>query len=87
MIKPKEPNTLLGRAMAEQDEAGGRFANLAPRIVTGAEPIPRVPALPPSSPWHHDPTPPERPLGIDINAVPKIGMEIRLPDPEGADDD
>jgi hypothetical protein len=84
MIKAKPEQTLLGRAMAEADEAGGRFANLSPRLVTGAEPIVRVPAQPPSSPWHHDPTPPERPLGIDINAVPKIGMEIRLPQ---ADDD
>jgi hypothetical protein len=65
-----ESNTYFARAQADADLAGGRFAKIDARRVTG---VPLYPALPASSPFHHDPVPPEPSLGIDVNAMEPIG--------------
>ena len=48
------------KADAEQERlAGGRFKNEVNSRVTG---VPTYPPQPETSPWHHDPVPPEPPL-------------------------
>jgi len=65
-------NTLHGRASADLDlENTGRHAKHN-TVVTGGADYPR---LPEASPWHHDPVPPEAPLGIDVNALEPVGTE------------
>jgi hypothetical protein len=63
-------DTYFSRAVAEADMAGGRFARIEASRVTG---VPRVPALPVSSPWSHDPVPNEAPLGFCIDAIEPVG--------------
>jgi hypothetical protein len=73
VVKSKLEGTLLGRALAHREEAqGGRYVleGGEPTIITGATAVPAVPALPASSPWSHDPVGNERPLRIDVNAMP-----------------
>ena len=55
-----------------EDLAGGRYAAMGKPSVTGSTPAIRYPAQPPNSPWHHDPLPPEPPLGIDVNAMEPV---------------
>ena len=71
-------DTMHGRAIAEQDTVGGRYAAEARTRVTGATPAPQYPALPASSPWASDPVPAEEPLGIDINAVEPVGTHTEV---------
>jgi hypothetical protein len=50
----------------------GRFNN-NDTIVVGSHSGPIYPALPSSSPWHHDDVPPEEPLGYSVEAVEPVG--------------
>jgi hypothetical protein len=71
VVKSKLEGTLLGRAVAHREEAqGGRYVLEGEPAITGATAQPTVPALPACSPWHHDPVGRERPLRIDVNAMP-----------------
>jgi hypothetical protein len=63
--------TLHGRASSDLDlENSGRFAK--PHAVIGVD-APDYPKLPASSPWHHDPVPPEEPIGVSIDAHEPVG--------------
>jgi hypothetical protein len=65
----------FNRAQSEiGSELGGRFKHLSTTSVT---PVPQYPQQPPNSPFHHDPTGAEPPLGIDVNAMPGVAQ----PDP------
>ncbi len=65
-----DKDTYHTRTIADA-QPGGRFASVERSTVTAAGPI--YPRLPASSPWSHDPVPPEEPLGIDINEMPALG--------------
>jgi len=66
-------DTYFSRAQTEVGtELGGRYKHLAPAPVTG---VPQYPQQPPNSPFHHDPTGAEPPLGIDVNAMPAVGTQ------------
>jgi hypothetical protein len=65
----------FNRAQSEiGSELGGRFKHLSTTSVT---PVPQYPHQPPNSPFHHDPTGAEPPLGIDVNAMTGVAQ----PDP------
>jgi hypothetical protein len=70
-------DTLHGRALAEQDMVGGRFAAREKSTVVGAGQV-AYPQLPETSPWHHDPVPDEPPIGIDVNAVEPTGTHAEI---------
>jgi hypothetical protein len=71
----RQAQTYFERAQVEVgSELGGRFRHLAPASVAG---VPQYPQQPPNSPFHHDPTGPEPPLGIDVNSMTGAGQ----PDP------
>jgi hypothetical protein len=53
--RPPAPDTYFARAQRQQPDQ--------------AEPSLTIPALPPSSPWHHDPVGKEPPLGFAIDEV------------------
>jgi hypothetical protein len=74
-MKPDQRNTYLAHAQADADAAGGRFAKVNATEVTG---VPRYPTLPAGSPFHHDPVPPEPPLGQDVNAMQPVGTEAEI---------
>jgi hypothetical protein len=63
-------------ATSAMDAYGGRYSSIAmnnPPNVVGRTPVPQYPKLPPESPWHHDPTSPEEPLGWSVNDTPVVG--------------
>jgi hypothetical protein len=64
----RRKSTYVGRAEAEADEAGGRYAKLKPSTVVGSTAVPQYPKQP-EGPWTADPVGPEPPLGVDINEV------------------
>jgi hypothetical protein len=70
-------DTLYGRAVAEQGTIQGRFATREQSTVIGSGPV-EYPALPPNSPWHHNPLPAEEPLGVDINAAEPVGTHAEI---------
>jgi hypothetical protein len=53
-------------------ELGGRFKKLIPTSVTGSGPSP-IPQQPSHSPWHHDPTGDEPPLGYSVEDHDAVG--------------
>jgi hypothetical protein len=55
--------TYLAHAQSSWLEVGGRYASARPEV-TG---VPMVPRLPEGSPWHHDPTGKEPPLGYSVD--------------------
>jgi hypothetical protein len=65
-------NTYLSHAGDVELELGGRFAKLTPTTITGSEPIAKYPKLE-SGPWAKDESPPEPPLGIDVNTQEPVG--------------
>jgi hypothetical protein len=65
-------NTYFSHARDVELELGGRFAKLTPTTVVGSEPITKYPKLP-GGPWAKDESPPEPPLGIDVNAQEPVG--------------
>jgi hypothetical protein len=64
----RRESTYVGRAEAEADEAGGRYAKLKPSTVVGSSATPQYPRQPEEGPWTADPVPPEPLLGVDVNA-------------------
>jgi hypothetical protein len=58
------------------DDEGGRYAK--PTNVIGSAATAQYPKLPPSSPWHDDPVPPEGSLGFEINEVPIVGEAFEV---------
>jgi hypothetical protein len=74
----REVGTYQQFASSEAGAIGGRFAAEAKTRVTGTTPVPQYPALSANSPWHHDPVPPEEPLGVDINAVEAVGTHAEI---------
>ena len=69
--------TYHGHAQSAVDEdKGGRFAySGSPATVTGSSPI-SYPAQPENSPWHHDPCPPEPPLGFSVDEMKPVGEPL-----------
>jgi hypothetical protein len=59
------------------EDRGGRFARMNEFIAPGE--IPQYPRQPSTSPWFHDPVPPEPSTGYDINALP--GQEPKVSEP------
>jgi hypothetical protein len=57
-------DSFFSRAIADPDEAGGRYAKLNPSKVTGSTPT--VPQQPAKSPWACDPVPLEPPVGFSF---------------------
>jgi hypothetical protein len=55
------------------EDSGGRYWKQTPSMTVGSRPLVEYPALPSNSPWHHDPVPPEEPLGVDLSAAPIVG--------------
>jgi len=72
MIEERRAKTYHGHAMDADLEMGGRYARVHSTTVVGSEPV-RYPAQPPTSPWHHDPCPPEPPLGYSVDDVEPVG--------------
>jgi hypothetical protein len=78
----KAAATYFAFGAAEADEPRGRFKNTGgATTVIGATPLPQYPELPTNSPWHHDPVPPEEPLGFGIDEMvplepPTVGLAV-----------
>jgi hypothetical protein len=69
-------DTYYSRAQADVgSELGGRYRHLAPASVVG---VPQYPQQPPNSPFHHDPTGAEPPLGIDVNEMIPVGTHAEV---------
>jgi hypothetical protein len=69
-----EKDTHFSRAQADVElENQGRFKKQTETEVIASKPQVRYPAQPASSPFAHDPAPPENPLGYDINALEPVG--------------
>ena len=64
--------TYFGQAQHADDDLGGRYAKVHSTTVVGSSPV-SYPAQPPTSPWHHDPVPPEMPLGYSVDAIEPVG--------------
>jgi hypothetical protein len=64
-------------AVAEANAVGGRFARQTSGTVIGDTSV-AYPTLPPNSPWHCDPVPPEQPLGADINFLEPTGTAAEI---------
>ena len=79
MLEERRGKTLMGHALAELDDAGGRYATVTPKSVTGAAPGPTYPAQPAGSPWAKDECPPE-PLIDGRTEGNTLGYEIDRPD-------
>lgn len=65
-------DTMHGRAIAEANEAGGRFKTVNETTVIGATSL-NYPELPSNSPFHHDPVPIEPALGISVEDHQPVG--------------
>jgi len=63
----------MGHALAELDDAGGRYATVTKRVVTGAIPRPTYPTQPAGSPWASEPIGPEPPTGYAIDEMEPVG--------------
>ena len=72
MIEERRAKTYHGHAMDADLEMGGRYAKVHSTTVVGSSPV-SYPAQPPTSPWHHDPCPPEPPLGYSVDDVEPVG--------------
>jgi hypothetical protein len=69
-------DTMFGRALAEQDTVGGRFASVTKtRVIGGASDYPTLPA---SSPWSSNPVPDEPGLGYRIDDHPAVGEAFEI---------
>jgi len=66
-MSDQQKDTFFSRAIADPDEAGGRYAKLNPAKVTGSTPTPTVPQQPINSPWACDAVPLEPPLGFSVD--------------------
>jgi hypothetical protein len=76
-VLQQQGSTMLDHARsAADDDRGGRFAAVNTTTVIGADPIPKYPTLPASSPWAGpDPVPKEEPLGYSVNDLePSTGL-------------
>ena len=85
LIEERRMRTYHGHAQASIDEdRGGRFAySGSPTTVTGSSPI-QYPAQPAHSPWHHDPCPPEPPLGFSVDEMEPVGEPFERGPPSTA---
>ena len=72
MAEERRMRTYHGHAMDADHEMGGRYAKVHSTTVVGSGPV-QYPAQPPTSPWHHDPCPPEPPLGYSVDDVEPVG--------------
>jgi hypothetical protein len=72
--KVREATTYHSVAQASvDDERGGRYATEGSKqTVVGSSPI-AYPRQPENSPWHHDPCPPEPPLGYSVDEQEPVG--------------
>lgn len=72
--KVREAATYHSLAQASvDDERGGRYAAAGrSTMVVGARTI-QYPTQPANSPWHHDPSPPESPLGYSVEDQEPVG--------------
>jgi hypothetical protein len=68
----RRARTYFGQAQHADDDLGGRYAKVHSTTVVGSSPV-SYPAQPPTSPWHHDPVPPEMPLGYSVDAIEPVG--------------
>ena len=72
MAEDRRGRTYFGQAQHADDDLGGRYAKVHSTTITGSSPI-SYPAQPSTSPWHHDPCPPEPPLGYSVDDVEPVG--------------
>jgi hypothetical protein len=72
LIEERRMRTYHGHALDADLEMGGRFSRVNTTTVVGSSPI-QYPAQPPTSPWHHDPCPPEPPLGYSVDEQDPVG--------------
>jgi len=72
LIEERQMRTYMGQALDADLDLGGRFAKVHTTTVTGSSPI-SYPAQPAHSPWHHDPCPPEPPLGYSVEEMEPVG--------------
>src|SRR6516164_2632457 len=72
MADDRRAKTYFGQAQHADDDLGGRYAKVHSTTVVGSSPV-SYPAQPPTSPWHHDPVPPEMPLGYSVDAIEPVG--------------
>ena len=79
-------DTFLSRALAELDQAGGRFQKQTPSTFIANNPASAYPRLPSSSSWSAPcPSGNEAPLGVDVNAVPDLGFHEASPTPNSGE--
>ena len=67
----------FNRTQTEVGSELGRFAHLSKTTVVGASPSP-VPKQPANSPFHHDPTPAEAPLGYSVDDMVPTGTPTEI---------
>jgi len=72
MGEDRRAKTYFGQAQHADDDLGGRYAKVHSTTFTGSSPT-MYPAQPPTSPWHHDPCPPEPPLGYSVEEMEPVG--------------
>jgi len=72
MAEDRRGRTYFGQAQHADDDLGGRYAKVHSTTITGSSPI-SYPAQPSTSPWHHDPCPPEPPLGFSVDEMEPVG--------------
>jgi hypothetical protein len=79
----REGTTFHQHAQSQiDDEAGGRFGVIAPRVITGTTPIPKYPA---AGTHQSDPVGVEPPLGFSVNDLePSVGTTRPIEDTGGA---
>jgi len=72
LIEERRLRTYQGRAMADLEDAGGRYSAVTKQSVTGSTPSSAYPRMP-SGPWAENEMPPEPPLGYEIDAMEPVG--------------
>jgi hypothetical protein len=72
MVDDRRAKTYFGQAQHTDDDLGGRYAKVHSTTVVGSSPA-SYPAQPSTSPWHHDPVPPEMPLGYSVEEMEPVG--------------
>jgi hypothetical protein len=75
VLRNDQRHTFQSRAIAENDDVRGRWAEINKSNVVGATSTPQYPAGPN---WSVDPTGVEPPLGIDVNAVEPCGEKFEI---------
>ena len=71
----EQAGTLYSHAISEANEGAGRFTAQSRATVVGATAAPAPVAAPN---WAHDPSGPEPPLGVDINALEPTGTPTEI---------